>query len=104
MIHPAEVRSTEVFKAIRQQHYYKNVVFSRATMKHEQEGVEVSGRRVAQSVERRTLEVEVRGSRPALGTSWWGRISPNQPYSKGAAPAATTPLKRVVTPSFPELD
>ena len=47
---------------------------------------------VAQSVERRTLETEVWGSKPVLGTSWWGRISPNQPYPKGAAPAATTLL------------
>ena len=45
---------------------------------------------VAQSVERRTLEEEVRGSEPVLGTWWWGRIPPNQPYPKGAAPAATT--------------
>ena len=50
------------------------------------------GRQVAQSVECRTLEVEVPGSKPALGTSWWDWISPNQPYPKGAAPAATTPL------------
>ena len=27
-----------------------------------------------------------------LGTWWWGRIPPNQPYPKGAAPAATTLL------------
>ena len=40
------------------------------------------GRRVAQSIERRTLEVEVRGSKSVLGT-WWGRISTNQPYQKG---------------------
>ena len=48
--------------------------------------------KVAQSVERRTLELEVRGLKPTLGTWWWGRISPNQPYPKGAAPAATTSL------------
>ena len=47
---------------------------------------------VAQSVERRTLEVEVQGSKPALGTWCWGKIPPNQPYLKGAAPAATTLL------------
>ena len=28
----------------------------------------------------------------SLGTWWWGRIPPNQPYPKGAAPAATTLL------------
>ena len=51
------------------------------------------GCQVAQSVERRTLEVEVRGgSKPALCTWWRGRIQPNQPYPKGAAPAATTLL------------
>ena len=44
------------------------------------------GRQVAQSVERRTLEVEVRGSKSALGTWWWDRIPPKQPYPKGAAP------------------
>ena len=49
-------------------------------------------RQVAQSVERRALDVEVSGSKPAFGTWWWGRISPNQPYPNGAAPAATTPL------------
>ena len=48
------------------------------------------GRQVAQSVERRTLEVEVWGSKQPLGT--WGRISPNQPHPKGAAPTSTTPL------------
>ena len=58
------------------------------------------GRQVAQSVKRRTLEVVVRGWKPALGTWWWGRISPNQPHSKGAAPAATTPLI-VVAEKFP---
>ena len=47
-------------------------------------------RQVAQSVERRTLEVEVRGSEPVLGTWWWGRIPPNQPYPKDTAPAVTT--------------
>ena len=50
------------------------------------------GRQVAQSVERRTLEAEVRGSKPVLGTWWWGQIPPNQPYPKGAAPAASTLL------------
>ena len=50
------------------------------------------GRQVAQSVERRTLEAKVPGSKPVLGTWWWGRIPPNQPYPKGAAPAATTLL------------
>ena len=49
---------------------------------------------VAQSVEHRTLEVEVPGSKTALSTWWWGRISPNQPYPKGAAPAATTSLNK----------
>ena len=43
-------------------------------------------RQVAQSVERRTLEAEVWGSKPMLSTWWWGRIPPNQPYPKGAAP------------------
>ena len=52
---------------------------------------------VAQSVERRTLEVEIRGSKPALGTWWWGRISPNQPYPKGEHTS-----QRVVIPNFPE--
>ena len=50
------------------------------------------GRQVAQSVERRTVEAGVRGSKPVLGTWWLGRIPPNQPYSTGAAPAATTLL------------
>ena len=50
-------------------------------------------RRVAQSVERQTLEVELRGSKPALRTWWWGRSPPNQPYPKGAAPAAITLLE-----------
>ena len=35
-----------------------------------------SGRLVAQSIERRALEVEVHGSKPVLGTWWRGRISP----------------------------
>ena len=52
------------------------------------------GHQVAQSVERRTLEIEVRCSKPALCTWWWGRMSPNQPYPKGAAPAATTSLTK----------
>ena len=47
---------------------------------------------VALSVEHMTLEAEVQGSKPALGTWWWGRITPNQPYPKGAAPALTTLL------------
>ena len=50
------------------------------------------GRQVAQSVEGRTLEAEVRSSKPVLGTWWWGRIPPIQPHPKGAAPAATTLL------------
>ena len=33
------------------------------------------GRQVAQLVERRTLEVEIRCSKPALCTWWWGRTS-----------------------------
>ena len=45
-----------------------------------------------QSVERRILEVEVQCSKPALGPWWWCWISPNQPYTRGAAPAATTPF------------
>ena len=61
----------------------------------------VSRRHVAQSVERRNLEVEVRGSKPALGTWRWGRIPPNQPYPKGAAPAATA-LLAVWWPEFSE--
>ena len=52
----------------------------------------VRGRQVAQSVERRTLEAEVLGSNTELGTWWGGRIPPNQPYPKGAAPSATTLL------------
>ena len=51
-----------------------------------------TGRQVAQSVERWTLEAEVLESKPVLGTWWWGRIPPNQPYPKGSAPAATTLL------------
>ena len=47
---------------------------------------------VAQSVERWTLEAEVRASKPVLGTWLWGWIPPNQPYPKGAAAAATTLL------------
>ena len=50
------------------------------------------GRLVAQSLACRTLEAEVRGSKPVLGTWWRGRIPPNQPYPKGAAPAVTTLL------------
>ena len=49
-------------------------------------------RQVAQSVERQTLEAEVRGLKPVAGIWWWGWIPPNQPYPKGAAPAATTLL------------
>ena len=49
-------------------------------------------RQVAQSVERRVLEVEFWRSKPSLGTCWWDRISPNQAYPKGGAPAATTSL------------
>ena len=52
--------------------------------------VDTTRREVAQSVERRTLEVEVRGSKPMLGIWWWGRIPPSQPYPKGVASAATT--------------
>ena len=44
-------------------------------------------RQVAQLVEPLTLEVEVWGSK------WWGRISPKQPYPKGAMPVVTKPLK-----------
>ena len=58
------------------------------------------GRQVAQSVERRTLEVDIGGSKPTLGTWWWCRIPPNQPYSKGAAPAASTLLTEW-SPEFP---
>ena len=43
----------------------------------------MEGSQVAQLVEHQTLEVEVQGSKPALGTWWWGRISPIQPYPKG---------------------
>ena len=50
------------------------------------------GRQVAQSIERQTLEAEVQGSKPVLSTWWWDRIPPNQPYPKGAAPAATSLL------------
>ena len=50
------------------------------------------GRQLAQLVERQTLEAEVRGSKPVLGTWWWDQIPPNQPYPKGAVPAATTLL------------
>ena len=50
------------------------------------------GRQVAQSVEQGTLEAEVRGSKPVLGTWWCGRIPPNQPYSKVAAAAGSTLL------------
>ena len=49
-------------------------------------------RQVAQSVERRTLDAEVPGLKPVLGTLWWGRVPPNQPYPMGAALAATTLL------------
>ena len=47
---------------------------------------------VTQSVERRALEGEVRSSKPALGTWWWGRIPTNQSWSEGATPAVTTLL------------
>ena len=57
-------------------------------------------RQVAKSIERRALEAEVRGSKPVLGTWWWGRIRPNQPYPKGAAPAAITLGTRGVEPSI----
>ena len=40
-------------------------------------------RHVAQSVERRIQQVKVRGLKPVLGTWWWGRTPPNQPYLKG---------------------
>ena len=53
---------------------------------------EKCGLQIAQSVERLTLEVEILGSKPALGTWWWGWIPPKQTYPKGAAPAATTIL------------
>ena len=53
-----------------------------------------SGRQVAHSVERRTLEAEARGSKPVLGNWWLGQIAPNQPFPKGAAPAATTLLAK----------
>ena len=43
-------------------------------------------RQAAQSVERRTLKAEVRGSKPFLGTWLRGQISPNQLFPKGAAP------------------
>ena len=39
---------------------------------------------IAHSVERQTLELEVRDSKPTLG-SWWGWIPPNQPYPNGTA-------------------
>ena len=42
------------------------------------------GRQVAQSVERR----------------WWGRMPPNQPYPKGAAPTAIT-LRAEWCPEIP---
>ena len=60
--------------------------------KEEHEGSR--GRQVAQSVERRTLEAEIRAWKPVpvLGIWWWGRIPSNQPCPKGAAPAATTLL------------
>ena len=41
------------------------------------------GRRVAQSVDRRTVEVDIWGSNSILGTWWWGQISPKQPFPKG---------------------
>ena len=43
-------------------------------------------------VEHQILDVEVRGLKSALDTWWWGRISPYQPYPKGAASVATTLL------------
>ena len=51
----------------------------------------IFGHQVAQSLERKILEAEVRGSKPLLSTWWWDRIPPNQPYLKGAVPAATDP-------------
>ena len=39
-----------------------------------------------------TLDVEVPGLKPSLGTWWWGRIPPNHPFLKGTAPVATTLL------------
>ena len=47
---------------------------------------------VAQSVERWTVEVKIRGLKPAMGTWRWSLISTNQPNAKGSAPAATTSL------------
>ena len=35
------------------------------------------------SVEPQTLEIEVQGSKPAVGTWRRGRIPPNQPYTGG---------------------
>ena len=53
---------------------------------------EVFWRQVAHLVERRTLGVEVWGSKPGLGTWCWGWIPPCQPCPKGAVLVATTPL------------
>ena len=50
------------------------------------------GNQLAQSVEHWILEAEVRGSKPMLGTWWWGMIPPNQLYPKSAVAAATTLL------------
>ena len=60
------------------------------------------GRQIAQSVVHQTLEVEVRGLKPVLGTWWWGHIPSNQPYPKCAAAAATTHYLKSGDPQFLE--
>ena len=53
------------------------------------------GYQIGQSVQLRTLDVVDQGSKPALGTWWWGWISPNKTYPNGSA---------LVAPNFPERD
>ena len=45
---------------------------------------------MAQSIDHETLVRKLLGSNFALGTWWWGRISPNQPYAKDATAELTT--------------
>ena len=50
-------------------------------------------RQVGQSIKRRDLEVEVRGSKHLLSSWCWGWVRPNQPYPTNGAPMAITLLK-----------
>ena len=53
------------------------------------ESIGTPGSSVGRASDSRSRAPEIE---PALGTWWWGRIPPKQPYSRGAALAATTLL------------